>query len=382
MYQEQAKRPKPIQATAISKNASQHRLTKRTLIELRRSADVVQSVPKLSRRPSRSAAVYLHKCTPAYSRELKKFSQRGGPDLTDLRRYPAPAGFRAWSVEPTFQDRKSWEDAHSPAAAAGKSPRALRFEDHLINHQLYPWCRIPNSGQSTSPRPSAFPETTASRMFSKLAVTYWTTKSEQELKAAVISALEGNDSSNEGRGIQFENLAPLTSTGGAVLVNARPDVVHGARAEQLNREIREELDGLIVPSTEADDIPIASNFFLLIASAEASSAEVERDACYYSALTARGMYALRLYRQNRPVNEKSGYIVTATYSLGVLELYSTCMADYRTGRIGAWPLHGKLETFLEGVNAYRNARDWAKQQRDEAIRVANARHSLSIGIYR
>lgn len=29
------------------------------------------------------------------------------------------------------------------------------------------------------------------------------------------------------------------------------------------------------------------------------------------------------------------------------------------------------ETFLQGATAYRNARDWAKEQRDKAIRRAN-----------
>lgn len=32
-----------------------------------------------------------------------------------------------------------------------------------------------------------------------------------------------------------------------------------------------------------------------------------------------------------------------------------------------------FETFRQGATAYRNARDWAKEQRDEAIRRANER---------
>jgi hypothetical protein len=31
------------------------------------------------------------------------------------------------------------------------------------------------------------------------------------------------------------------------------------------------------------------------------------------------------------------------------------------------------ETFRQGATYYRNARDWAKEQRDEAIRRANER---------
>jgi len=32
-----------------------------------------------------------------------------------------------------------------------------------------------------------------------------------------------------------------------------------------------------------------------------------------------------------------------------------------------------MNSFREGITAYRNARDWAKRQRDEAIRQANER---------
>jgi hypothetical protein len=34
---------------------------------------------------------------------------------------------------------------------------------------------------------------------------------------------------------------------------------------------------------------------------------------------------------------------------------------------------GNLNTFRQGATAYRNARDWAKKQRDEAIKGANKR---------
>jgi hypothetical protein len=34
---------------------------------------------------------------------------------------------------------------------------------------------------------------------------------------------------------------------------------------------------------------------------------------------------------------------------------------------------GNIETFRQGATYYRNARDWTKEQRDEAIRLANER---------
>ena len=42
-------------------------------------------------------------------------------------------------------------------------------------------------------------------------------------------------------------------------------------------------------------------------------------------------------------------------------------------QLNTWGMTGNIETFRQGATAYRNARDWAKEQRDEAIRRANAR---------
>lgn len=45
-------------------------------------------------------------------------------------------------------------------------------------------------------------------------------------------------------------------------------------------------------------------------------------------------------------------------------------------QLNTWGMTGNTETFRQGVTAYRNARDWAKEQRDKAIRRANERVDL------
>jgi hypothetical protein len=42
-------------------------------------------------------------------------------------------------------------------------------------------------------------------------------------------------------------------------------------------------------------------------------------------------------------------------------------------QLSAWGMTGNIETFRQGATFYRNGRDWAKEQRDEAIRLANGR---------
>jgi hypothetical protein len=44
-----------------------------------------------------------------------------------------------------------------------------------------------------------------------------------------------------------------------------------------------------------------------------------------------------------------------------------------TRQLGGWTMTHNPETFRQGTTAYRNARDWAKEKRDEFIETANKR---------
>jgi len=47
--------------------------------------------------------------------------------------------------------------------------------------------------------------------------------------------------------------------------------------------------------------------------------------------------------------------------------------EYFMTQLGAFAMTNNLETFRQGAAAFRNARDWTKEQRDKAIRQANER---------
>ncbi|KAG5301145.1 hypothetical protein I7I48_01058 [Histoplasma ohiense] len=177
----------------------------------------------------------------------------------------------------------------------------------------------------------------------------------------------------------FGNLAPLTD---GTLALARPDHFFGARPEQLNRSIREGLSDQIIPSTQ-DDLPMAPNFLLEAKGPDGSPAVATRQACYDGALGARGMHALQSYQQE-PTYDNNAYTFTSTYQSGQLKIYATHIsksgdpdsrAEYIMTQLKGWSLTSDLETFRQGASAYRNGRDWAKERRDEFIRVANERHS-------
>jgi hypothetical protein len=81
---------------------------------------------------------------------------------------------------------------------------------------------------------------------------------EKQVTENVIPFIEGKipDSKCIGGGIPFRNLDHLTD---GTLVPGNPDRYHGARPEQLDRQIRSEFRDQIVPSTQ-HDLPIAPNF--------------------------------------------------------------------------------------------------------------------------
>lgn len=52
--------------------------------------------------------------------------------------------------------------------------------------------------------------------------------------------------------------------------------------------------------------------------------------------------------------------------------------EFYMTQIKGWSLTSDLDTFRQGATWYRNGRDWAKEQRDDAIRRANERATSNV----
>ncbi|QSS48831.1 hypothetical protein I7I53_08962 [Histoplasma capsulatum var. duboisii H88] len=126
------------------------------------------------------------------------------------------------------------------------------------------------------------------------------------------------------------------------------------------------------------------NFFLEAKGPDGSLSVATRQACYDGALGARGMHSLQTYRQDGPIYDNNMYTLTSTYHGGTLNLYTTHIKksddsdgrpEYIMTQLKGWSMTSDLETFRQGASAYRNARDWAKEKRDEFIGMANKRLS-------
>jgi hypothetical protein len=178
--------------------------------------------------------------------------------------------------------------------------------------------------------------------------------------------------------VLFTNLTPLINN---MLTAAKPNLYYSARSEQLNRQVRDELSGHIISSTQ-DDLPIAPNFFLAAKGPDGSLAVAGRQSYYDGALGARGMHRLQSYGRDEPVHDNNAYTIMSIYHGGTLKMYTSHPTQptssggwpkYCMNQLNTWGMTGNAETFRQGATAYRNARDCTKEQRDEAIKRANER---------
>ncbi|PYH86994.1 hypothetical protein BO82DRAFT_324311 [Aspergillus uvarum CBS 121591] len=346
--------------------------------------------------PHTFAPDFLRNCSTARLKEVRRFSRCGGPDLSDIRDYPAPAHFDQYSMDP---------DDPSPKRTTTKGSTAYdpHFEGHLNDHGIFmPSGTYPDGTKPPRPaniaeiqrrlrnsRPSmALSENSLEREYENFTTVNDKTSDEQLVVKKILPFLEGSQqySFEDGGNHSFTNLTPLTD---GTLANATPDFYHGARPNQLDNDIREDLSNTIIP-TRRTNRPIAPNFFLETKGHDGSSAVLKRQACYDAALGARAMHALQQYGHGQSSNkpnyyDNNAYTIAATFKDGLLGLYVTHPTrstdnndpdtNYVMTQAGQWALHGDPDTYQRGITAYRNAQDLAREFRDDLIRQANEQYA-------
>lgn len=305
--------------------------------------------------------------------------------------------------------RGSESPSKSSATANTRSTRSTgpydrAFQQHLIDHKILPdGYEYPDGRSPPEPanmeeivcalaqfRGSLSPSKFSNEDFRKFKRADTHASKEREVTSTVIPIIEGSvgDRKCVSGEIPFTNLDNLTDE---TLVPGNPDLYYGARPEQIDLDIRRELEGQIVPSTQYD-LPIAPNFFLEVKGPDGSLSVASRQAAYDGALGARAIRSLQSYRVPEPLYDNKAYTITSTYHGGTLKMYTShpippLSAGGQPGcamtQINTWGLTGDATSYRKGAAAYRNARDWAKQQRDNAIRQANekaARHTVVVSL--
>ncbi|MCJ1313685.1 hypothetical protein MMC25_007364 [Agyrium rufum] len=271
-------------------------------------------------------------------------------------------------------------------------PYNRNFQQHLIDNGVYPHAyrhpdgRVPAKPDNweeinqilSKPRPSLSSFNFLEEAHERFIQADANAAKEKQVTTLVIPIIEGDieDARCVSGGIPFTNLDPLID---GTLVPGNPDLYYGARPEQLDRRVRDELSGHIIPSTQ-DNLPMAPNFFLAAKGPDGSLAVAGRQASYDGALGARGMCSLQSYGREDASYFNKAYTLTSLYHGGSLKMFTTYPSQQTSSRsqpgylmhqLNAWCITGNIETFRQGVTYYRNGKDWTKKQRDEAIRRAN-----------
>ncbi|KAL4961368.1 uncharacterized protein BDV14DRAFT_180589 [Aspergillus stella-maris] len=369
-------------------------LTKSALREANRRNKSLSSYQRSSSIPYTFAPDFLRNCSTTPLKEVKRFSRCGGPDLSDIRDYPAPAHFCQYSMDPTNSKRHTQK--RNRATTKGTTAYDPHFEQHLMDWGvLTPLSTYPDGTKPSEPKnleeirerlQTPRPLADSDVNFNEFDELNKNAVSEQLVITDILPVLEGKRKrgSMTGGGQPFNNLDHLTN---GTLVQAKPDLYHGARPNQLNYSIREKLEKKIIPTSHTQ-LPITPNFFVEAKGHGGSTDVVQRQACYNAALGARGMHALQQYRHescsNKPnYYDNNAYTIAATFQNGQLGLYvahpTTPMnnngpahdTDYVMTKVGKWSLDGDSKTYLRGITAYRNAQDLAREFRDDFIRQAN-----------
>ena len=270
----------------------------------------------------------------------------------------------------------------------------LAFEGYLIDHGIYPhgydydnndgsvypdnWEEI--NERLAQPRPSLSPSRFPREAFQKFEKTNAQALTEATVMSKAFPIITGTVDIPSREDLLFGNLKDLTD---GSIIKAKPDLYDGSRPAKLNKQIREKLGPYIVPSADTT-VPCLPNFFT-----EAEGPSGTTDVCrlqslYDGALGARGIHELRSYVDPGAAYDNNAYTITSSYEggSGVLTIYSTHPTpsndpqypiEYRTTKLRAWAMTDIPQTFREGASALRNARDWAKEKREELIKAANGK---------
>jgi hypothetical protein len=236
----------------------------------------------------------------------------------------------------------------------GVYPDEYEYPDGRIPARPNNWEEI--NQRLAQPRPSLSPSQFSDDKFRKFKRADTHVFKEDQVTKTVIPFIEGEitDAKCISGNIPFTNLNHLTD---GTLVPGNPDLYYGARPEQLNRRVRDELSGQIVPSTQ-HDLPIVPNFVLAAKGPDGSIAVAGRQANYDGALGARGIHSLQSYGQDEPTYDNNAYAVASIYHGGTLKMYTSHPAqpngpgsrpEYYMNQVRAFALTSDPDTFQQGA---------------------------------
>lgn len=329
-------------------------------------------------------------CKISYLRRLARSVRHSGPEWggisVGVQQQPISA-LKSSTLGRPFQTLDQTTVRTNCTKAKISSTHDRAFEHHLKDHGIH------HIGCSQKPKlDNIFEKLSRSRTETTLSLSQagdqyfdtflqmnWQAKDEAEVVGSVIPLIMDEQENKSLLAINkgFRSLKPLTND---TVPSAKPDFYYGASSEDLHSDIRSELAPLIVPGRK---LPVLPNFFLEAKGPDGLASVASRQARYFGAIGARSMHHIQNYRQEKPLYDDNAYTFSSTYHYGLLTLYAHHLTapgnsrgrpEYHMTQLKSFALTNDLETFIRGVTAFRNLRDWAKRCRDKFISAANSKH--------
>lgn len=202
--------------------------------------------------------------------------------------------------------------------------------------------------------------------------------SETQVASTVFPIIAGSASIPHSENIGFTNLNDLIKVS---LTTAFPDFYDGNQPGDINEIIRKRLSKYIMPSKHKN-APCLPSFFAELKGPSGHLNVAKRQACYDGALGARGIQNLRSFIDPKTAYDNCAYTISSYYQspVGHLSIYAIhpmksktpeYSTEYYMTPISSFLMANSPDAFREGASAFRNARDWAKSQRDRLITAAN-----------
>ena len=228
------------------------------------------------------------------------------------------------------------------------------------------------------PRPSLSPSRCGDEHFRQFKRVNAHARDEKDMMANVVPIITGPSTAGhlQAQNKAYTNMAPMAP---GHFTRPQPDLYYGSRPSEIDPRVRQDLDGMIIPSNDKH-YPAVPNFFVEVKGPDGSAAVVRRQVGFVGAIGARGMHALQSYSQSEREYNGNAHSFSSTYNDGTLKMYTHHLESpvapggqpqsYMT-QLNSHAMTGNPETFRQGIQNFRNLRDLAKDDRTQAITRAN-----------
>ncbi|KAL8900576.1 MAG: hypothetical protein Q9207_005637 [Kuettlingeria erythrocarpa] len=282
---------------------------------------------------------------------------------------------------------KTGKESDASSSTRKSSAYDPAFRQHLVDHGIYEsgpaqkpsnWSEIQK--RLAEPRSSLSPSHFSEAAFEAFRQTNKNCLTEDKIMSKAFPFITGSTNNPSQENLYFGNLKDLTD---GSITKAKPDLYDGFSPADLDKAIRERLSEYIEPSSKKS-APVLPNFFVEGKGHDGKASVNELQALYDGALGERGMLELSSYLDPNSMQYNVAHTITSTYhggtgdltifSIHAVECSSTQRpTDFRMTQLNGWKMTGNSDAFRQGATAFRNARDWAKEKREELILAANSR---------